>query len=321
MSVVAGFVYRDGKRNRPVQMGAGPPELAAGEFVWIGLFEPNEAELLMLQEQFGLHPLAVEDALTPRLLPKVDMYGDRLFLIARTAQMERNHIAYGETAIFVGPNYIITVRHGSERSHTELRTHLEASPALLRHGVDYVLHAALDYIVDGYVPVVQAVEEEVLQMEQRALVGFLRREDVVRVFNLRSDLMRFGRILVPMEEIASRLQHIDTPCINATTRPYFRDVLDHLRRVGSLVDSLREVITWVFEASALIEQQHQGDITRKLAAWAGILAVPTAVAGVYGMNFEHMPELHWKYGYPLALTIIGAICLLLYARFKRSGWL
>lgn len=322
MSVVAAFVYSDGKRLREVDPGA--PEslvLADREFVWIGLYEPHEEELRVLQDRFGLHPLAVEDALKPEQMPKVDVYGDQLFVVARTAHMEDDEIGYGETDIFVGPSHIITVRHGSARAHDKLRQQLEAAPTQLKHGVDYVLHAVLDFIVDGYFPIVEAVEEEVLAMERHALDAFLSREEVTRIFNLRRELMRFRRILGPMEEVANRFEHHDMPCIDAEVQPYFRDVRDHVRRAASMVEALRDVLTSVFEASTLLEQQRQGAITRMLAAWAAILAVPTAIAGIYGMNFEFMPELHWKYGYFLVVGLIALICVFLYSRFRQAKWL
>ena len=322
MSVVAAYVYSDGRRVRAVDL-ADPQSLAMapGEFAWIGLVEPADDELLILQRRFGLHPLAVEDAQNARQMPKVDVYGDQLFVTARTAHLQDEKIGYGETDIFVGPDHIITVRHGSARSHTELREQLEAAPGQLRHGVDYVLHAVLDYIVDGYFPIIDAIEEEMLEMERSALDAFLNRAEITRIFGLRRDLMRFGRILGPMEEVASRLEHHDLPCVDADVRPYFRDVRDHVRRVASRVEGLREVVTSVFEASSLLEQQRQGAITRRLAAWAAILAVPTASAGVYGMNFDVMPELHWKYGYFATIVVIALACLFLYTRFKRAGWL
>jgi magnesium transporter len=322
MTVVAAYVYRDGKRDRPATLdGATPLRVAAGEFVWIGLVEPGERELRILQNQFGLHPLAVEDALKAHQMPKADVYGEGLFVVTRTAHLENGRIGYGETSIFVGRDYIITVRHGSARAHTGLREQLEASPGLLKHGVDYVLHAVLDFVVDGYMPIVESFEEEVVAIEQHALETFLSREEVMRIFNMRSDLMRFQRILGPMAEMTALLEHLETPCIDDEVRPYFRDVLDHVRRVSSSVGSLREVLSSVFEASTLLEQQRQGVITRKLAAWAAILAVPTAVAGVYGMNFDYMPELRWRYGYFLVLAVIAAVCGVLYARFRKAGWL
>jgi magnesium transporter len=212
-------------------------------------------------------------------------------------------------------------RHGSARAHNELRHQLEAAPVHLKHGVDYILHAVLDFIVDGYFPIVEAIEDEVLAMERHALDAFLSRHEVTRIFNLRRELMRFRRMLGPMEEVASRLEHHAMPCIDVEVRPYFRDVQDHVRRVASLVESLRDVLSSVFEASNLLEQQRQGEITRRLASWAAILAVPTAVAGIYGMNFQFMPELHWKYGYFVVLGAIAAICVVLYTLFKRSKWL
>ena len=322
MSVVAAYVYRDGRRVRAIDLSDPRSlEIATGEFAWIGLVEPADDELLILQRRFGLHPLAVEDAQNARQMPKVDVYGDQLFVTARTAHLQDEKIGYGETDIFVGPDHIITVRHGSARSHTELREQLEAAPGHLRHGVDYVLHAVLDYIVDGYFPIIDAIEEEMLEMERSALDAFLNRAEITRIFGLRRDLMRFGRILGPMEEVASRLEHHDMPCVDADVRPYFRDVRDHVRRVASRVEGLREVVTSVFEASSLLEQQRQGAITRRLAAWAAILAVPTAIAGVYGMNFDVMPELHWKYGYFATIVVIALACLFLYTRFKRAGWL
>lgn len=322
MSVVAAYVYADGKRQRAVDFDVPASfDLKRGEFVWIGLFEPDEQELRILQDRFGLHPLAVEDALKAHQIPKVDVYGDQLFVVARTAHLEGDNIGYGETDFFVGRSHLITVRHGSARAHNTLRVHLEATPSHLKHGVDYVLHAVLDFIIDGYFPIVEAIEEEVLAMEKRALDSFLLREEVSRIFNLRSELMRFRRILGPIEEVARRLEHHDLPCIDAAVRPYFRDVGDHIRRVSSLVETLRDVLSSVFEVSTLLEQQRTGEITRQLAAWAAILAVPTAIAGIYGMNFDSIPELHWKYGYFLIIGLIVVVCLFLYTQFKRSKWL
>ena len=242
-------------------------------------------------------------------------------MVARTAHLMEDHIDYGETAIFVGHSHIISVRHGSTRAHTALREQLEKSPRLLMHGVDYLLHAILDYIVDGYLPLIEDLEEEVLEMETKAVDSFLGREEVNRIFTVRRELIRFQRVLGPMGEVAQKLARQELPCIDAEARPYFRDVQDHVRRVQARVDGLREVLTSVFEFSTLLEQQRQGTITRQLAAWAAILAVPTAIAGIYGMNFEYMPELHARYGYFVVVGVIALICALLYRRFRKVGWL
>jgi magnesium transporter len=322
VSVAAAYIYAKGRRMREVDL-ADPHSLdmARGEFAWIGMVEPSEEELRILQQRFDLHPLAVEDALTAHQIPKVEIYDNQLFVVARTAHLEQGELVYGETDIFVGRNHIITVRHGSARAHTELRKRLETASGMLRNGSDYVLHAVLDYIVDGYLPIVEAIEDEIEAMERRALNSFLHREQVARLFGLRREMMKFRRMLVFMEEVAARLEHQEFPCIDLDIQPYFRDVRDHVRRVASMVEAQRDVLSSVFEVSALLEQQAQGEITRKLAAWAAILAVPTAIAGIYGMNFEHMPELHWHYGYYVVLGVIVVLCGGLYAWFRRVKWL
>lgn len=321
MTVVASYVYTNGKRSRAVALDEPRPQLAANDFIWIGLHEPDAGELEKLAGTYGLHELAVEDALNAHQVPKVEAYGDQLFVVAKTAHLDGDKIKYGETAIFVGRQHIITVRHGSMRSHSEVRAQLEASPRLLAQGPDYVLHGIIDFIVDGYLPTVQTIEDRVLEMEQKMLGSFLEREQIRRLFRLRRQLILFGRILGPMSEVVGKLVNLDLPCLDKHAKPFFRDVLDHIRRVESMVGGLREVITSVFEASNLLEQQRQGAITRQLAAWAAILAVPTAIAGIYGMNFEHMPELKTEYGYYVVLGVIVLLCGLLYYRFRKTGWL
>lgn len=322
MSIVAAFKYRAGKRMGAVDL-ADPncAQVDENEFVWIGVTDPTHEELRLLAERFGLHPLAVEDAIKANQQPKVEIYGEQLFIVATTAAFRDEAIAYGETAIFLGRKHVITVRHGSARDHTGLRTQLEASSQLLSHGVDYVLHGILDFIVDGYLPVVEEIEEDVLAIETSVVDAFLSRDEVSRLFALRRDIIRFQRHLGPMTEVCSRLVRLDLPIIDANVRPYFRDILDHVQRVSTRVDALNHTIAGVFEVSTLFEQQRQGAITRQLAAWAAILAVPTAIAGIYGMNFKHMPELSTRYGYFVVVGVIVAICALLYVRFKRSGWL
>jgi magnesium transporter len=321
MPVVASYVYRDGQRERAAPLTPEGLALQPGEFVWIGLHDPTDAEFEVLVRRFNLHPLAVEDALSAHQMPKVEVYGRELFVVARTAEKIEDHIQYGETHVFVGDDHVISIRHGSNRAHTALRTQLEASPAQLRTGPDFVLHGVLDFIVDAYVPIVDHSEDAVLEIEQRALEAFLSRNEIRRLFTLRRELLKFRRILGPMEEVAGKLQSLDLPCIDPDVRPYFRDVGDHVRRVNSRLNGLTEILSSVFEVANLLEQQRQGVITRKLASWAALLAVPTAIAGIYGMNFEHMPELHWRYGYPAVMAVIAGVCLGLYLAFQRTRWL
>ncbi|WP_295195122.1 magnesium and cobalt transport protein CorA [uncultured Brevundimonas sp.] len=321
MTVVASYVYRDGQRVREAPLTPEGLALEPGEFVWIGLYDPTDAEIEILVDRFKLHPLAVEDALAAHQMPKVEVYGRELFVVARTAMKIDDRLAYGETHVFVGEDHVVSIRHGSARAHNHLRTQLEASPLQLKKGPDFVLHGILDFIVDAYAPIVDDVEDSVLEMEQRTLDAFLSRLEIRRLFTLRRELLKFRRILGPMEEVLGRLQSLDLPCIDPDVRPYFRDVGDHVRRVNSRLGGLNDILSSVFEVANLLEQQRQGLITRKLAAWAAILAVPTAIAGIYGMNFEHMPELRWEYGYYAVLGVIAAICAALYVTFKRTKWL
>jgi magnesium transporter len=326
LSVVAARIYREGRLLAEIDpCKAIPPLDKPTDLLWIGLHEPSDRELKAIQQHLGLHELAVEDALDPRHLPKMESYGDHLFIVARTMHLDGEgdaaRIAYGNTALFVGRQFIVTVRHGSDRGHAPVRNQLEATPWLLRQGADYVLHAILDFIVDGYFHVIDAVEEQVLAMEDRSLDHFLDRTETARLFSLRRDLFRLIRILGPMEDLAGRFVNIDLPQIDHDIDPYFRDLVDHVRRVNYRVAGLRDTLTSVIETSGLLEQQRQGAITRQLAAWAAILAVPTAIAGIYGMNFDIMPELRLKYGYFLVVGTMAAICLTLYVRFKRAGWL
>jgi magnesium transporter len=242
-------------------------------------------------------------------------------VVVKTAFLEGDKIAYGETCVFVGRHHVITVRHGSARSHQGLREQLEQSPQLLSHGPDYVLHGIIDFVVDGYLPMVETIEDRVLEIEKHVLVAFLGAEQIRRIFRIRRQVIKFQRVLGPMGEVVGKLTHLELPCVDNNAKPFFKDVYDHVRRVENMVTGLREIVTSVFEASNLLEQQRQGAITRQLAAWAAILAVPTAIAGIYGMNFEHMPELKSEYGYYVVLAVIVTMCGILYYRFKRSGWI
>jgi magnesium transporter len=322
MTVIAARRYRNGVLIGDVVLdGAARAPIPQGEFVWIGLHEPSAGELSLVGDCFGLHPLALEDARKGLQLPKVELYGDQLFVILRTAHLDGERIGYGETSVFLGHGFIVSVRHGSARAHTELRAQLESAPATLAHGPDYVLHSIMDFIVNGYFPIVEALEEQVLEMEAAASETFLRREEIRRMFAIRREIVRFQRVLGVMTDVTSRMVNHAMPHVDADMIPYFRDVQDHVRRAEYRVTGLREFVTSAAETSSLLEQQRQGDITRQLAAWAAILAVPTAVAGIYGMNFDYMPELRWKYGYFAVLGCVAAACAFLFWRFRRSGWL
>ncbi|MBU6267975.1 MAG: magnesium and cobalt transport protein CorA [Sphingomonadales bacterium] len=324
MTIIAARRYSAGNRSEHAIRidGHAREALPAGVFDWIGLAEPDADEMALVASQYGLHPLAVEDALNPQQMPKVDIYGPQLFVAARTAAVEEgDNIGYGQTALFLGRDFLISVRHGSVRDHAPLRKRLEADTLRLREGVDYVAHAILDYIVDGYQPILDRLEDLVQRIEEDAIEVFPQPSTIRRIFRLRRRLRRFQRIIGPMEEVCERLATVDLPVVDPAARVWFRDVLDHVRRTMVRLGGLKETLASVVETASLLEQHRQGDMTRQLAAWAAILAVPTAIAGVYGMNFEFMPELHWRHGYYMAVGLMVAICGGLWLRFRRMGWL
>jgi magnesium transporter len=321
MTIVAARRYRNGKLVDP-DLPRDCEAPAQREFDWIGLVEPTAEEMEQVGAKYGLHPLAVEDALSQRNAPKAEHFGAQLFVIARTAAMgEGDKIIYGQTALFLGKDFLITVRHGSERAHLELRAQLEAVPERLAEGPDFVMHAVLDFIVDGYGPLLDKLEAVVGDIEDHAVARFPDHARIRRVFRLRRELRRFDDIAGRMEEVAAKLAETDQPCIDKRARPYFRDVYDNARRAVTRGRWLNDTLGTMIEIAGLLEQSRQGAITRQLAAWAAILAVPTAIAGIYGMNFGFMPELTWRYGYFVVLGSIAAISGGLFIRFKRIGWL
>jgi magnesium transporter len=320
--VVAASVYAHGKRVADVAIDeAGEWAKRPGHLVWIGLFEPSYELLARVQAQFDLHPLAIEDAGKAHQHPKLEQYGEALFVVARTAQMVDERIAFGETHIFIGRGYVVTVRHGASTSYAAVRQRCESCPTVLSHGEHYVLYAILDFIVDNYLPVVETIHEEVEAIEDRVFAAVPDKADGQRLYMLRRDLLRLRNAAAPLVNVCRRLEHAEVMSVDATMQPLFRDVTDHVLRVQEEIDMLREVLAFAFEASLLNGQAEQTSITRRLAAWAAILAVPTAIAGIYGMNFEYMPELKWGYGYFLVLGVVATICGTLYVRLKHYGWL
>lgn len=320
--VVAAGVYYHGHRIADIAIeGAASWAARDGHVVWIGLLEPSPALLQKVKYEFGLHDLAIEDAEHAHQRPKLEQYGDGLFVVARTAQIIDHRVTFGETHLFVGKGYIVSVRHGASTSYRTVRKHWESCPAVLAKGEDFILYAILDFIVDNYMPVLQAIEEEVEGIEDLVLERALTNRDIERLYMLRRDLLRLRNAAVPLVEVCRRLTSTELPHIRPAMHTLFRDVTDHVRSVQERTDSLREVLAFAFEASLLMGQSQETAITKKLAAWAAILAVPTAVAGIYGMNFENMPELSLRFGYPIVLALMAGACGTLYWRFRRSGWL
>jgi magnesium transporter len=319
--VVDSALYVDGRRSRAVACEEATPPTEKNQFVWIGLYEPSEDLLHLIQARFQLHDLAIEDAHAAHQRPKIDVYGQTLFTVLRTAQMVDGVLEAGETHIFLGPGYVITVRHGISSSYAEVRGRCEALPKLLRNGVDFVLYAIMDFVIDNYFPIVDSIEAEVDEMHENVLEDSFRPDKIARIAALRRDLTVLRRMVLPLVDMSGRCARAELPMIDKALQPYFRDVQDHATRLVERVEGLREGLISVLEANMLIQGTRQNQVMQQLAAWAAILAVPTAIAGIYGMNFDHMPELHWRLGYPAVLGLIAVVCGLLFRHFKRMGWL
>jgi magnesium transporter len=314
--------YKAGRRLADLDLAqANCIEAAQGDFVWLGLHEPSEALLQTVQRRFGLHDLAVEDAHIAHQRPKLECYGESLFLVLRTVQIDQGKIAWGETHVFAGKGYVVTVRHGSTTAYKGVRARCESAPQLLAQGESFVIYSVMDFVIDQYFPVLHELEGEVDALEDSVFSRALGRLNVARVFELRHELLLMRRAVLPLQEVCSTLIRFDVKLIAPEMRAYFRDVQDHIIRVVESIDNMRDLLKGALEANLLLASVQQNDVTKRLAAWAAILAVPTAIAGIYGMNFKHMPELEHPAGYPAVLLGIAVLCGYLYYRFKRSAWL
>jgi magnesium transporter len=320
--VVAASVYVDGRRVANIAIDeASSWRSKSGHVVWIGLYEPDLALLTSVQQQFDLHDLAIEDANNAHQRPKIEQYGEALFIVARTAQLIEGRIAFGETHLFVGEGYLVSVRHGASTSYAGVRERCESCPRALARGEDYILYAILDFIVDNYSPVLETIHEEVEEIEDYVLANTITRAQIERLYMLRRDLLRLRNAVGPLVEVCRRLEHDNLPMVRSTMQPLFRDVTDHVRNIQERIDSMREVLAFAFEASLLVGQAQETAVSKKLASWLAIIAVPTAVAGIYGMNFKYIPELQLEYGYFIVMGAMLVGCVGLYWRFRRVGWL
>ena len=320
--VVAAAVCGAGKKVADIALGEGAAWAAKpGHFVWIGLEEPNAQELLNLQRQFNLHELAIEDSLEKHSRPKLETFGDALFIVTYSPIRNEGKLEFIETHIFAGNGYIITARNGHSASYAYVRQRCEARPLLLEHGEDFVLYAILDFVIENYQPMGEAIHAEIDELERNVMCGSLNERDIQKLHSLRRDVLRLRRYAAPMVEIGEELQKLSFPFIDKNMRPYFRDVQIHVTRQMEDLTTLADIASQTIEVGVLLEASRQSVVQRKFAAWAAILAFPTAVAGIYGMNFENMPELTWHYGYFGVLGFIAVGCVSLWTSFKKSGWL
>jgi magnesium transporter len=293
----------------------------ADTFVWIGLQEPSDYMMKRIQQVFALHDLAIEDALRAHQRPKIEAYGDVLFIVLRTAQMNGHSVDLGETHFFLGKNFIVTVRHGSSLSYMDVRARCESTPHLLQKGPAFALYAVMDFIVDQYFPVIDAMEEELATVEEQIFKETSKRETTEQIYLLKRQLLEVKRSVSPLIDICNKLMRFDLRLIDDETRPYFRDVYDHAIRINEMVDNARELLSTALEANLSLISISQNDVSKRFAGWAAIIGVPTMIAGIYGMNFKTMPELEWSFGYPFVLALIVGTCGLMFYLFRRSGWL
>ncbi len=296
-------------------------------FVWVALSDPEPEELAMMQSEFGLHELAVEDASHGHQRPKIEEYGDSLFVVMHLVEPisaagdGEPTFNVGEVDVFVGLNYVLSVRSRSKSGFLGVRERCEREPELLRNGSGFVLYALMDAVVDRYFPVIDALEVELEQVEQQIFSQGEPRASIKRLYELKQRAMVLKHAVAPLLEGASKLHGGRVPQICAGSQEYFRDVVDHLSRINGSIESIRDTISTAVHVNLSMVTISDGEVTKRLAAWASIFAVCTAFAGIWGMNFEAMPELKWRYGYLMAIGLIAATCSVLYWRFRKAGWL
>jgi magnesium transporter len=291
-----------------------------GSFVWVALKDPDERELQLVEEKFSLHELAVEDARHGHQRPKLEEYGSSLFIVLHVVERSGDELTHGEVAIFVGPGYIVSVRRNTALGFADVRRRCEQEPELLRHGPAYVLYALMDAIVDRYFPVLEDLALEAENIEERIFSGQNTRAQIEALYGLRRKLVLLDRATGPLLEVTGKLHGGRVPPICSGLHDYFRDVYDHLIRLKQTIENLREMATTVMSVNLSLITINENEVTKRLAAYAALVAVPTMIAGVYGMNFEHMPELGWQWGYPISLGSMVIIDLYLVYRFKKAGW-
>ena len=313
---------RDGRRSDiHIEDVSEALEIDDGSFVWIGLYEPDDAVLALLQDEFGLHDLAIEDARKAHQRPKVEGYGNSLFLVASTAQKVDERIAYGETHIFLGPRYLVSVRHGASLSYAPARARVEREPALLALGPSYALYAVLDAIVDDYLPLVNSFKQTLSALEKDIVKETFDRRIVARLYDLKRELTDMRVAVTPMQDVLSQLMRSSGALIPDDVRLYLRDVHDHSLRTNETIDVLRDMLGTALSVNQALVTLKQGEVVKRLAGWAALLAAPTLVTSWYGMNFQAMPELAGRYSYAILIGGVSVVVAGLYVYFRKINWL
>ncbi len=314
--------YDDAGKRHDIALDAISDVIASGDgFVWVGLYEPADDVLLKLQEEFCLHDLAVDDARNAHQRPKAEAYGNSLFVVVTTAQMVDERIRYGETHAFLGPRFLVTVRHGASLSYAPVRARVEREPQLLRLGPSYCLYAVMDFVVDNYLPITQRYRDSLDLLEQDIFAETYSRTTVVKLYELKRELNKMRMAVAPLQDVLAQLRRNQGELIPDEVKLYIRDVHDHAVRISDVIDTLREMLGTALSVNLSLVTLAQGETVKRLGAWAALLAAPTLITSWYGMNFSHMPELDKPWAYPLMIVGVGAVCVGLYRLFKRVKWL
>lgn len=314
--------YQDGQKLADVDVADISDWLAKPDcFIWVAMRDASMDELLKMQEEFDLHSLAIEDAARGHQRPKIEEYGETVFIVMQLLEMHEDDVQVGEVAVFVGRNFVLSVRRGSQQNFLGVRERCEREPELLKQGAGFVSYALMDAVVDRYFPLVDALEVELEEVESQIFERGAARSNIERLYALKHRTSTMRHAVVPLLEVVGKLHGGRVPAVCMASQEYFRDVHDHLARINGAIDAIRDTIATAIQVNLSLVTIEESEVTKRLAAWAAIFAVSTALAGIWGMNFEVMPELKWKYGYAMALTVIGSIAGLLYWRFRRRGWL
>ncbi len=314
--------YQEGKKLRDIPIEDISEYIQIPDcFVWVALKDADHSELQQMQQEFSLHDLAVEDARSGHQRPKIEEYGDSLFTVMHSVELLNGELNVGEVDVFVAENYVLSIRNRTQHHFLGVRARCEREPEHLKKGTAFVLYALMDAVVDGYFPVMDALESELEEIEEQIFTKGSQRINVERLYQLKRKVIVLKHAVAPLIEAVGKLDGGRVPPIFINTKEYFRDVHDHLHRINTSIDSIRDTISTAIQVSLSMVSIDENEVNKRLAAYAAIFAVATAFVGIWGMNFQHMPELEWKYGYPFALTLVTTICGYLYYRFKKTGWL
>ena len=320
--LVNSVAYKDGKKVADVKREEIRTYLARNDCIlWMAVRDPEPHELDQLEQELGLHPLAVEDARHGHQRPKFEEYGDLLFFVLHMIEPDSDELRVGEVDIFVARNYVLSVRTRSERSFQDVRTRCEREPELMRHGPGYILYALMDAVVDRYFPILDALETRLETIEDQIFAGNSARANIEALYHLKQQLVTLRHATAPLLEAVSKMYGGRVPQVCAGLGDYFRDVSDHLVRINQSIDAAREMVTTAISVNLSMITLQENEVTKRLAGYAALVAVPTLIAGIYGMNFQHMPELAWAWGYPLALGAMVGIDSYLFYRFRKAKWL